>query len=339
MLLRGKSFLWTLPLFRHSDDLELKITMVTMKEIRTVEDMKSLLTDLGLNLSEHFLVKPNWFFAGKGFYTDAKTLEILFKCLNKITVIESYTYVRNDGSRTITPENDKNNWSWIREQDKQFLTNSGLKELFREYDVEYVNLTEEVWSNRVANSENVRKCIEAEFSPVKEKQLYEQVPQIIYDLRGKKLISYAKIKVYRDRVFRISGTLKNIFGNIVDPNRHRYHGEKDCDLSQSIVDINKIYASLFVTVGLTEGIYTAVRYTKDGKYPLPWGFRYDLIENLRLVICEHSLVSVDAFISQLCGIDPATIEQLDLAAKVFGKWPQDIVEQAKRQRAERYYML
>lgn len=258
---------------------------------------------------------------------------------DKVTIIESYTYQRNDGTRTITPENNRDNGDWIRDQDKKFLNDSGLEDLFRKYDVEYVNLTEEVWSNRVARSEDVRKCVEAEFSPVKAKQLYGQIPQLIFNLRGKKLISYAKIKIHHSRVFRISGTLKNIFGNIVDPDRHNYHGQKDNDLSQSIIDINKIYGALFQTVGLTEAIYTAVRYTKDGTYALPWDFRYDLIESLGLAICGDSLVSVDAFVSQLCGLDPARIEHLKLAAEVFGKWPQDVVEQAKRLRTERYHTL
>jgi hypothetical protein len=80
--------------------------------------MRGFLEKSGLSSSDSYLVKPNWFFQGKGFYTDARTLELLLECLDKVTIIESYTYQRNDGTRTITPENGKLNWDSIREQDE-----------------------------------------------------------------------------------------------------------------------------------------------------------------------------------------------------------------------------
>ena len=43
------------------------------------------------------------------------------------------------------------------------------------------------------------------------------------------------------------------------------------------------------------------------------------MEDLGLAICGDSLVSVDALVSQLCGIDPARFEHLKMAAKAFGK--------------------
>ena len=280
--------------------------------------MRNALAKSGLSSSDSYIVKPNWFFQGKGFYTDPRTLELLLECLDKVTIIESYTYQRNDGTRTITPENGRQNWDWIREQDKEFLRATGFDVLFREYNVEYVNLTEEVWSERIANPENIRKSVEATFSPVLRKQLYEQVPECVYALRGRKLISFAKLK--QQTTNRVSATLKNIFGNIVDPNRMNWHGEQDRDLARSIVDVNKVYASLFDTVGLCEAIFTAVRYTKNGRYPLPWDNRYDLTENLGLVFCGNRLVDVDAYVSQASGIDPNEVEHIRLAAEVFGKW-------------------
>src|SRR5208283_2395652 len=106
---------------------------------------------------------------------------------------------------------------------------------------------------------------EAEFTPVLRKGLYEQVPERIYAMRGRKLISFAKLK--QQRANRVSATLKNMFGNIIDPNRMGWHGKNDCDLATNIVDANKVYSSLFETVGLCEAIFTAVRYTKDGLFP------------------------------------------------------------------------
>jgi hypothetical protein len=297
--------------------------------VKNAHAMRSFLERSGLNLSDSYLLKPNWFFHGKGFYTDPRTLELLLECLDKVTIMESYTYQRNDGTKTITPENGRLNWDWIREQDKKFLRASGFDVLFREYNVEYVNLTEEVWSERVANPENVRKSVEAEFPPVWRKELYEQVPERIYALRGRKLISFAKLK--HQTANRVSATLKNMFGNIIDPNRMGWHGEGDCDLARSIVDVNKVYASLFNTVGLCEAVFTAVRYTKEGRHPLPWDNRYDLTENLGLAFCGDRLVDVDAYVSQACGIDPEKTEHIRLAGEVFGKWSSSLIEEAKEQ--------
>lgn len=296
-------------------------------QVENADSMRGLLEKSGLSFSDSYLVKPNWFFRGEGFYTDARTLELLLECLDKVTIIESYTYQRNDGTRAITPENGKSNWDWIREQDKKFLRETGLDVLLKQYNVEYVNLTEEIWSERVANSENVRMSVEAAFPPVCRKGLYEQVPERIYALRGRKLISFAKLK--QQTANRVSATLKNMFGNIIDPNRMSWHGEDDRDLARNIVDINKVYASLFDVVGLCEAIFTAVRYAKEGKYPLPWGFHYDLAENLGLAFCGGRLVDVDAYVSQACGIDPNVVEHLRLAARVFGGWTGSLIEEAK----------
>jgi len=301
-----------------------------MKKVTNAEELKALLDEAGLSSSDNYVVKLNWFFQGKGFYTDAKTLQLLLECLNNVTVVEAYTYARNDGTRKITADNVRESWHWIREQDRKFLRETGLGSLLKEYDVEYVNITEEAWSNRVANAENVRRLVEAKYASVMRKELYEQVPRCIYDLRGRKLISFSKLKQQRSN--RISATLKNLFGLIPDPDRRAWHGEKDRDLAQSIVDVNKVYWSLFETIGLCEMIYAAIRYVEDGAYSLPWGYRYDLIENLGLAVCGRNLVSVDAYVSQLFGIDPQKVEHINLAAKVFGRWPQEIVAEAIQRR-------
>jgi hypothetical protein len=313
----------------------MEIKMFITDRVRNVGDMENLLRQAGLPMSDHYVVKVNWFFQGKGFYTDVKTLELLLKCLNKVTVVEAYTFARNDGTRKITPINAKDNWDWIREQDKRFISEYGFKTLFKEYDVEYVNVTEVVWSDRIANAEDVMKLVEKKYLPVRRKTLYGYIPQRIYELRGRKLISFAKLKQTSLKKNRISATLKNIFGLIVDPNRERWHGEKDRELAQSIVDINKVYSTIFETVGMCEMIHTTVQFTKDGMYPLPWSDsdRYNLIENLGRAVCGSSLVAVDAYVSELFGIDPKTIRHLILAAKVFGNWPQEIISAAKTERS------
>ena len=295
--------------------------------VNNADTMRNFLEECDLRSSESYIVKPNWFFQGTGFYTDTRTLQLLLEYLDKVTVIESYSFQRNDGTRTITPENGKLNRDWIREQDRKFLHTTGFDILFKDYNVEYVNLTEEVWSERIANPENVRKSVEATFSPVLRKELYEQVPECIYAQRGRKLISFAKLK--QQRANRVSATLKNMFGNIINPNRMGWHGKEACDLARSIVDINKVYASLFELLGLCEAIFTCIRYKKEGKYPLPWGFRYDLTENPGLAFYGERLVDVDAYLAQACGIDPNKVEHVRLAAEEFGKWTPSLIDEAK----------
>ena len=295
--------------------------------VNNIETMRRFIDECNLDPADKYIVKPNWFFQGIGFYTDARTLQLLLECLDKVIVIESYTFQRNDGTRSITPTNGKENWSWIREQDRQFLHTTGFDELFKEYDVEYVNLTEEVWSDRIANSNNVRKSVEASFSPVTREELYDQVPERIYAMRGRRLLSFAKLK--QQRVNRVSATLKNIFGNIINPNRMGWHGNTGSDLARSIVDVNKVYASLFKISGVCEAIFSAVKYRKEGKYPVPWGFRYDLTENLGLAFYGDRLVDVDAYLAQSCGIDPTRVEHIRLAAEEFGSWESSLIEDAK----------
>ena len=296
--------------------------------VNDVESMRRFIEECGLSPSDKYVVKPNWFFQGTGFYTDPRTLRLLLECLDNVTVIESYTYQRNDGTRTITPENGKKNWDWIREQDAKFLHTTGFDYLFKEFGVEYVNLTEEVWSGRIANPQNIQKSVEAEFSPVLRRGLYEQVPECIYAMRGRKLISFAKLK--QQRVNRVSATLKNVFGNIVDPNRMGWHGSKDSELARSIVDVNKVYASIFKVLGLCEAIFTAVQYRKGGRYPVPWGFRYDVTENLGFAVFGDRLVDVDAYLTQSCGIDPNKVEHVRMAADEFGKWATGVIDDAKQ---------
>jgi len=300
---------------------------VILGRVNDVETMRRFIEDCNLSSSDSYIVKPNWFFQGIGFYTDTRTLQLLLECLDKVTVIESYTFQRNDGSRTITPGNGKQNWNWIKEQDRKFLHTTGFDLLFKEYNVEYVNLTEEVWSERIANSENVRKSVEEVFTPVFRKELYAQVPESIYAMRGQKLISFAKLK--QQRANRVSATLKNIFGNIVEPNRMGWHGTRDSDLARSIVDANKVYASLFDLSGLCEAIFTAIKYRKEGKHPVPWGFRYDITENLGFAVYGDRSVDVDAYLAQSCGIDPNKVEHVRLAAEEFGKWNPILINEAK----------
>ncbi len=92
-------------------------------------------------------------------------------------------------------------WDWVREegrwdefrrQERWFLDEYGFTDLFEEYGVEYVNVTEEVWSGRTADARAVREAVEERFPPGFREEFYGYVPQRLYDLRGATFISFGK---------------------------------------------------------------------------------------------------------------------------------------------------
>jgi len=85
----------------------------------------------------------------------------------------------------------------------------------------------------------VKGIVESRFAPVQEGRLYGMVPRRLYELRGSKFISLARMKQYT------TFTLKNLFGMIVDPMRPWWHSRNNSRIARSIVDVNKVYVSLF----------------------------------------------------------------------------------------------
>ena len=73
-----------------------------------------------------------------------------------------------------------------------------------------------------------------------------------------------------------------------------------------------------------------------GRNPVPWGFRYDLTENLGFAVYGDRLVDVDAYLTQSCGIDPNKIEHVSLAAEEFGKWTSSIIDEAA---SDNFYLM
>jgi hypothetical protein len=85
-------------------------------------------------------------------------------------------------------------WDQIRKEEKEFLDARGYTDLFKEFDVEYINVTDEVWSGRAADPAEVKLAVEARYEPVFTEKLYGLVPKKLYDLRGSTFISYAKMQ-------------------------------------------------------------------------------------------------------------------------------------------------
>ena len=240
------------------------------RRVRDQGEFDEFIEEAGLK-SRHFIIKPNWWNWGYAEYTEAETLEFLLRSLDgKITVTEGYsprvdarmpeeettatssvrflyTTIRQLGGALWISKGDRER---IRRCDEEFLRETGIRKLFDEYDVDYVNVTEEVWVGNTVNREKIRKLVESKYSPVERHELYDWIPESLYRLRGSIFISFAKIKgveplnLVREE-YRPSLAMKNFFGLIPHPLRIHFHGRDNCELDQNILDINKIYHSIF----------------------------------------------------------------------------------------------
>jgi uncharacterized protein (DUF362 family) len=294
--------------------------------IKSHDDMKTFLNHYNL-CNEGVVIKPNWTSSDYGFYTDVESLEPLLAAIEgKKYIVESYMYGRTDNSRIINSTNGLENWEWLKEQDQRFLESSGMGELLKKYDAEYINITEEYWSGRVVEADKIQGIVESRYQGISHKELYEMIPEKLFKLRNLPLISYAKIKYNVPTISSFSSlSMKNLFGLIPIPNRQYYHGsDSEMGLSRSIVDIVTVYRALFRVVGICEGIYRVPVTREEGKnrYKMIWT-EYDVIENLGVIFGSEDLVTLDAYINKLVGLDPDKRSILKIGEEVFGQWDRD----------------
>jgi len=259
------------------------------------------------------------------------------RCLHnkgKVVLVESYS-ARNmmallDLIKPPCPRFSKDQLKLVRKTEENFLKEIGIKNVIDELGIEYINITEEVLDNRTVDKETVKEHVEKKYPPVLRDELYAFIPEKLYELRTGTFISLAKFKVF------FTMCTKNIFGLIPEhvgyDHRDTYHGEANKDLSQNIVDINKIYRSIFNIVGIVEGVNSLTLFTdgKTGKYKTVFGYRYDVPENKGLIYYCDDPLWLDAFVHQQCGKDPIETEHLQLASKIFGEWPSELVKEAKK---------
>ena len=97
---------------------------------------------------------------------------------------------------------------------------------------------------------------------------------------------------------------------IPDPARYRkWHGKNDSRLSRSIVEINKIYRSLFS--------------------PSYW---INEIKEKGTFVGSRNSVEADAVTAKLMGVDPEKIPYLKYAAGVFGGYNKKVLDKIPRPR-------
>jgi uncharacterized protein (DUF362 family) len=103
-----------------------------------------------------------------------------------------------------------------------------------------------------------------------------------------------------------------MFGMIPSPFRGRYHGEDDCMLDKNIVDINKVYASMFSLVGVIESVFTAT--ITDVSYSV------NVNRNIEAVWSSKNTLELDALVAAQLGVSPHDVTHLKLASEQFGIW-------------------
>ncbi len=330
---------------------------VTLARAYSVADLKQLLIDPWFE-TDKIIIKPNWVSTEPSGFTDSKTLRMFLEVLDSHIVVTECLHIGRsmnllkDGM-CFTVEGQKVNWKWlmkgegwkwlienpdwdwfrneghwdqIRKEDKAFLDEYGFSDLFADYDVDYINVTEEVWNGRAADPAEVKKAVESQFMPVLAERLYKMIPKKLYDLRTSTFISLARLKNYA------SFTMKNLFGLIADPFRAWWHGPGNTRIARSIVDINKVYRALFNVYGICEALNTLAVPSSEGRFETFYGGKFNIVENVGFLAFGRDLVSLDAILLSLTDhleLQETNSLALDLAEQEFGSYNRNMLKEAK----------
>jgi len=285
------------------------------------------------NLKPPVVVKPNW--STSLTYTESNVLDWTLSAIKcEVVVVESYAMWRNEIFTDPNQVRDSEFLEMLRKQkkndlrknDRWFLEFSGIQEVLEKHDVEYLNVSEELWANRVCSSELIHEEVNKQFSPVVTESLSSSVPSRLYDLKNGTLLSLAKPKRSLKENF-VSLSLKNLFGMIPTPWRRKYHGENEELLTQSILDINKIYNSLFDVVGIIEGVFNTSETVDNPMNPV-------IHTNTGYIWASESPLELDALVTTQLGLSPYDIEYIKQASEIFGAWSSQIKEHGKKYRID-----
>ncbi len=125
-----------------------------------------------------------------------------------------------------------------------------------------------------------------------------------------------------------------MFGMFPEPMKPWWHGPNNSKIVKSIVDINKIYHSLFNIYGICEALKTTAVSNPEGKYGNAFSYNYDIVDGFKFIAYGRSLVSIDAILLKLTEGKTISVEEVNrkplmLAEKELGTFDKDILEQAK----------
>jgi hypothetical protein len=247
---------------------------------------------------DRVLVKVTWHGYATGTYTDPGALDLLLGALPaKAVVLEGHTSSRNLGGESFDWEKEaRENRTWIRQQDAEYLRRTGLADVLARHHAQYVNVTEAFWDSACAAPERVHAIFRETGVAVSHTELAQFVPEVLLDYLGCPMISFAKFK----GPTRLS--ISNMFGLLPEPLRAAWHGPNITYFARVCCDLAKLYGSLFQLRGINEALYTAVRWNRQGLYRSRWG-NYDLIANAGYVAAGTNLVTADILASRLQGQD------------------------------------
>ena len=244
---------------------------------------------------ERVLVKVTWHGYATGTYTDPAALDLLLSALPApAVVLEGHTSSRNLGGASFDWETEaRENRAWIRQQESEYLRRTVLQEVLARHRAEYVNVTEAYWD---------------EDDPGDPAQF---IPKILLDLKGCPLLSFAKFK----GPTRLG--ISNMFGLILNPLRSAWHGPNITWFARACCDLAKLYGSVFDLCSVVEGLYSAVRWNRQGLYRSRWG-NYDLIQNAGCITAGRGLIAADLLASRLQGQDVGRSAFFDVVRAEFG---------------------
>lgn len=286
-----------------------------------------------LDLKPPVIVKPNW--STSKLFTEAEILDWTLSAIDcEKIVVESYAHYRSpiflDFDGPIDAEFEKKIGGQkkkdLRENDEWFLKLSGIGDVLKKHDVEYLNLSEELWSKRVCEPDQIKSLVESRFEPLVNDNLYSMVPTRLYDMRGGTLLSIAKPKLAHGTI-GVTLAIKNLFGMISTPYRGKFHGTNDSNLNDSIVDITKICHSLFDMRGVVEAVFS----TSTFEAALMMG---QIFRDLGFIWGSNDVFELDGVVTSQLGLDVQTVGHLALATETFGQLSQQTMEAAKENRVD-----
>ena len=262
---------------------------------------------------ERVLVKVTWHGYATGTYTDPAALDLLLSALPAPAIIlEGHTSSRNLGGAEFDWETQaRENRAWIRQQESEYLRRTGLADVLARHGAQYVNVTEAWWDEDCVCRFEIERILQERGITLHHTELAEFVPKAILPFRGCPLISFAKFK----GPTRLG--ISNMFGLIPAPLRDAWHGPNITWFARVCCDLVKLYGALFDLAGVVEGLYSAVRWNRQGLYRSRWG-NYDLVLNSGYITASRGLQAADILASRLQGQDVNCSAFFDVVREQLG---------------------
>jgi uncharacterized protein (DUF362 family) len=111
-----------------------------------------------------------------------------------------------------------------------------------------------------------------------------------------------------------------MFGLIPDPMRSWWHGRNSSRIVSSIVDINKIYASIFNVLGMCASVDKTAVKDPNGEYTGEFTGNYSIVDGFGFIAMSNDLVYLDSTLLALTDEiaeyhQPTNVESILLAGK------------------------